>query len=589
MIAVLCLCWLVPFSQNVTDSLRNLITGNEDTTQIQILNELSWQLCCIDNDSAIAYARSSIYMAKKLNFEKGLAGAFKSIGVIYQNKGLYDSSILYSEKAIEIYEKYHLEKQSSSCLNNIGISHLYQSHWDQALEYFYQALSFKQDLNDRSGLVSVYNNIGIVYAYLHNLNKALEYYLKSIGSADSTTEKQRLANTLNNIGIIYQDSQEYDSAYYYITKAYGISKSTRNKKGIATALNNIGSLLFTQKKYHDAINYFHEALIIYSELDDLFGIVGINMLLGDAFQETKELQQAHDYYTDALDLARQIESDGQIAEALAGLSTVYEKMGDFDSSLKLYKEYKKTNDSLLAKDKQKHIVELREKYEAEQREQIIKRLNDEAVFQNYKIRTQKKWLLFSVLGLVAIIGFLVILILQRNQKRNAYHHLLRKDIENFKMDKHNRNFEESVHQTNNLSDNIYKQKDVEFVQEKYKSSGLEQSQKEEIHERILFVMEKTKLYLQSDLNIERLASEISTNKSYVSQIINEMEHQNFSSFLNNYRINEARHLLLDENYKNLTIESIAKEVGFKSKSAFNTSFKKVTGITPSFFIKNASI
>ncbi len=81
-----------------------------------------------------------------------------------------------------------------------------------------------------------------------------------------------------------------------------------------------------------------------------------------------------------------------------------------------------------------------------------------------------------------------------------------------------------------------------------------------------------------------LSNLINTNKSYISQIINEKFEKNFSSFINEYRIKEARKLLSPQKNWGITIESIAKSVGFKSISAFNTTLKKYTGITPSYFM-----
>ncbi|RTZ81689.1 MAG: AraC family transcriptional regulator, partial [SAR324 cluster bacterium] len=75
------------------------------------------------------------------------------------------------------------------------------------------------------------------------------------------------------------------------------------------------------------------------------------------------------------------------------------------------------------------------------------------------------------------------------------------------------------------------------------------------------------------------------NRTYISQTINEKFNKNYSSFINEYRIKEAQKLLLKDT--NLTYEGIGFEVGFKSKSAFNSAFKTYTGVTPSIFVKNA--
>jgi AraC-like DNA-binding protein len=55
--------------------------------------------------------------------------------------------------------------------------------------------------------------------------------------------------------------------------------------------------------------------------------------------------------------------------------------------------------------------------------------------------------------------------------------------------------------------------------------------------------------------------------------------------MNKYRAEEFVECLKDEKFKNYSIMGIANEVGFKSKSSFNTTFKKIYGVTPSEFKK----
>ena len=61
----------------------------------------------------------------------------------------------------------------------------------------------------------------------------------------------------------------------------------------------------------------------------------------------------------------------------------------------------------------------------------------------------------------------------------------------------------------------------------------------------------------------------------------------FPALVNNLRVSEARRMLADEKYRHYSIEGIARSVGFSSKSAFNVAFKKITGLTPSFFRESA--
>ena len=58
-----------------------------------------------------------------------------------------------------------------------------------------------------------------------------------------------------------------------------------------------------------------------------------------------------------------------------------------------------------------------------------------------------------------------------------------------------------------------------------------------------------------------------------------------NSIVNEYRVNEARRLLSDTENLTLTIEYIGNKAGFKSKPSFYNAFKKITGVTPSFYLK----
>ncbi len=96
-------------------------------------------------------------------------------------------------------------------------------------------------------------------------------------------------------------------------------------------------------------------------------------------------------------------------------------------------------------------------------------------------------------------------------------------------------------------------------------------------------MDSEKPFFDSNLKLSQLAKMLSTTSNHLSQVINDHRKQNFFDFINGYRIDQAKRLLLDSSHQNYTLLSIAYEVGFNSKSAFNTAFKKHTSETPSRF------
>lgn len=101
-----------------------------------------------------------------------------------------------------------------------------------------------------------------------------------------------------------------------------------------------------------------------------------------------------------------------------------------------------------------------------------------------------------------------------------------------------------------------------------------------LKEKLLEYMKSEKPYLKNDLKISDLASGLSVPAYQLSQLINDEFSVNFYDFINKYRIEDAKNLLVDETY-NYKILAIAYEVGFNSKATFNRVFKKITSFTPS--------
>ncbi|MCB0595027.1 MAG: helix-turn-helix transcriptional regulator [Lewinellaceae bacterium] len=123
---------------------------------------------------------------------------------------------------------------------------------------------------------------------------------------------------------------------------------------------------------------------------------------------------------------------------------------------------------------------------------------------------------------------------------------------------------------------------------KYQGSSLSDTDKQQLLERILRHTETAKPYLVPNLSIEEFAGQVDVNRYYISQVINECLEQNFSDFINAYRVQETQALLQDPDRQHLKILAIAYEGGFNSKTAFNTAFKKFTGMSPSQYRRQAN-
>jgi AraC-like DNA-binding protein len=114
---------------------------------------------------------------------------------------------------------------------------------------------------------------------------------------------------------------------------------------------------------------------------------------------------------------------------------------------------------------------------------------------------------------------------------------------------------------------------------KYRNAKLTEEKKHQIISEVLRQMEVEKIYSDSSLTLSFLAKKTGIPLRFLSQIINEEFKVSFSEFVNAYRIKEAECLLLN-NGDEFTVQQIMYDVGFNSKSAFHTAFRKYCGCTP---------
>lgn len=103
----------------------------------------------------------------------------------------------------------------------------------------------------------------------------------------------------------------------------------------------------------------------------------------------------------------------------------------------------------------------------------------------------------------------------------------------------------------------------------------------ELKKQLAELMESRHPYMDSELTLIKLSELMEITPHQLSYLINTGFNRNFYQFINHYRVERAKVLLADKKYNHLSILGIAYESGFNSKTVFNTTFKKITHLTPS--------
>ncbi len=115
---------------------------------------------------------------------------------------------------------------------------------------------------------------------------------------------------------------------------------------------------------------------------------------------------------------------------------------------------------------------------------------------------------------------------------------------------------------------------------KYAKSGLNDEQLLEYKGRLKHIMQSQQAYLRPDLTLPKLAETVNCSVNHLSQVINSGFGMSFFDYLNQYRVEHARELLVRIDGQSSAILNIAFTVGFNSNSAFYAAFKKYVAQTP---------
>ncbi len=264
-------------------------------------------------------------------------------------------------------------------------------------------------------------------------------------------------------------------------------------------------------------------------------------------------------------------------EVYGMLARYYQQLGDHHAREHYYNQYTMLKDTLTNYQQLASVSEMEFRNELKGVEQEMTDIKRHREVMSYVT-------LVSLAFLLVLLVLLYLMYRKNGELTRSNQSLYQKNVEMLRAEEEERRMRRQLQEKETAVASAIAELPSSPVDDepKYKSSHLSADDKQQLLSQIIEVMDTSEEIYSPDFSLERLAMLAGSKYKYVSQVINEYYEQNFNNFLNSYRIKEACKRMGDlENYGNYTIEAISESVGFKSRSTFVTSFKRITGLTPS--------
>lgn len=404
---------IVAVAQPSSNELELLLANKDYKQQLMLLDSLVYVYKNESPSVAMSYANKQLEISQETDQQKLIAYSLITRSKVSKQQSDYKSAEADLNKALEIYTALDDKSWISSIYTDLGNLGYVRGEFDLALSYYMKSLKISEALKDKASQANVLNNIANIHLYQQQNEKAIMYYKQAFAINSALGDKKRSALTLDNIGLVYLNMEKFDTALIYQTKALKMVEEIDDKQFLSETLINTGALYQQMGKYDEALVYFQRAYDISIQIESKYLMCGCLLNIGESYKLKKNYPFALEKTLEAFTIADSIGAKSNLQKAASNLSDIYAEMEQFENSLKYYKIYSETKDSVFSQESSNQINELSAKYEADKRQneiELLKKDND----LNKTINLS----LFIGIGLVVVLLSLIFYRYQEKRKAN---------------------------------------------------------------------------------------------------------------------------------------------------------------------------
>lgn len=396
-----------------------------DSLKIAILSDLVFEFANNNSDSAYHYWQQQKLLAQKLNNPLINANVYNDLAVIQYYKGAYNDALDNNMKALAIRERFNNKNLLISSLNKIGNIHQELGHFTLATQYQLRVLSIAQELNNSSYISLTLNNLSYIYQHVHKFDSALHFSKRQLQMATTARDTMQLGISSATLLGIYESLKMPDTALKYGYQAINFLKRSEAIVELSALYNDIGYLYRNLGNIDSGEYYYIKAFQLAQELGNTTDVALYATNLGGLYVDKKQLKVAYTYLYQAQSLVDENYKPSFLKTLYHGWMQYYLLSGNSDSALHYAAKWVAISDQLYSAESTAQVNELMVKFDAERKEQSIRRLADQNTIQRLEIQ-KRNVLIVVVITIFILLSFLGILLYNRRKLKDesAYRKLL---------------------------------------------------------------------------------------------------------------------------------------------------------------------
>ena len=464
----------------------------------------------------------------------------------------YPNALGHLQKAQKLEKKLNIENPQTY----MTLQSFYNSINNDMADPQYTRLTLDYGRKALEAALRQHNEVAAGIAFINTVSSAVE--AKSVASL---TDLQKAYSTYSPVKL---DSLRAIGLHFYRA---ALAQEHRQWDAAISAYKQMQAAIPPQ---HEGYSRERIQLIILDNLSYIYYETGQTERALATLREMEQLSRAEDA-KDALLL---------IYDRYAN---IYEHMGNRNQYLEYAIKHTALKDSLLGQQQTMRLSKVTFDQQVNEIELQLEQLS-------HKHQLQNIYMLVGAAFLLIALAFTIVMVRKNRQLNQRNKSLYEKNVQLVESERSERlsraHLENLLEQARAQQEELAQQ--AEGEDEKYKDSPLTDEDKQRLKQLIQNVLDTPEVICVSGFTVDQLAHIVGSQQKFVSQVIGECFGSNFNILLNDHRAKEAmRRINEDPRYLLNTVEGMANDVGIRSRNTFTAAFRRVTGLAPSEYIRQA--